>query len=121
MKRSNTAAHRLLVAGMAASLALCIGDAAAQARGPMLYFNHCMQCHGAEVHWRDHRLATDWRSLKAQVRRWQSVSSLNWSEEDVDYVTRYLNTRYYDFSPPSAAGPVVPVEVAPRRAKMPAH
>jgi len=126
MKWTDTAAaHRWRVAAMAAGLALCIGDAAAQARGPLLYFNHCMACHGAEVHWRDHRLATDWKSLKAQVRRWQSASSLGWNEEDIDYVTSYLNTRYYDFVPagaaPGAPRTVVPVEVAPRRATVPAH
>jgi hypothetical protein len=70
-------------------------------------------------------MAADWKTLKAQVRRWQSVSSLGWNEEDIDYVTRYLNTRYYDFVPqgtaPGAARAVLPVEVAPGRATVRAH
>lgn len=86
-----------------ALLVLMLGGttAGAQARGYMLYNQYCVECHTEQVHWRDQRLATDWKSLSAQVRRWQAVAQLNWSEDDVQYVTRYLNTRYYDFLPPT--------------------
>lgn len=90
--------------------ALACGAASAQARGYMLYNQHCVECHTAQVHWRDGRLATDWKSLNAQVRRWQLVAHLNWSEEDIQNVTRYLNTRYYDFWPPTEIT-TVPVTV----------
>lgn len=63
----------------------------AQARGELLYSNHCGACHTAQMHWRAARAATDWSSLVAQVRRWQGVASLGWSDDDVDDVARYLN------------------------------
>jgi mono/diheme cytochrome c family protein len=96
-------------------LSLTGAPALAQARGYMLYSQHCIACHTEQVHWRDGRLARDWTSLNLQVRRWQSVASLNWDEEDIQNVTRYLNTRYYDFWPPTELT-AVPVTVprAPR-------
>ena len=49
------------------------------------------------MHWRDQRLATDWASLRAQVRRWQEVGKLGWSDDDIREVVRYLNDRIYRF------------------------
>lgn len=40
-----------------------------ESRGELLYATHCNACHSAEVHWRKLKLATDWDSLVAQVRR----------------------------------------------------
>lgn len=68
-----------------------------EARGELLYAAHCIACHTSEVHWREQKLAADWRSLKAQVRRWQANIGLTWSEEEITDVTRYLNAAYYDF------------------------
>ena len=69
-------------------------------RGEMLYTTHCVACHNARVHWRDKRLVTDWNSLRAQVRRWQGVQELKWSEADITEVARYLNTFYYEYPAP---------------------
>ena len=66
-------------------------------RGELLYSTHCNACHASKIHWREKKLATDWRSLKAQVRRWQANTGLGWSEEEVTDVTRYLNAAYYHF------------------------
>ena len=77
-----------------AALAL-IAPAQAQTRGELLYTTHCVACHSAQVHWRDKKLVTDWTSLKAQVQRWQQVSSLGWSSADVVEVARYLNDTVY--------------------------
>ena len=95
-----TSAIALLTALLALS-----GTAGAQStpeptRGELLYSTHCVACHNARVHWRDQRLAKDWTSLRAQVRRWQGIQKLRWSEEDISEVARYLNTFYYDFPPP---------------------
>jgi mono/diheme cytochrome c family protein len=68
-----------------------------RSRGEMLYSTHCIACHTTHVHWRDQRLATDWASLNRQVRRWQSNTSLNWNEEDIEAVSGYLNALYYHF------------------------
>lgn len=67
------------------------------ARGKLLYATHCVACHSAEIHWRDRKLATDWNSLKAQVRRWQGVMGLGWRDDDITLVARYLNTLYYHY------------------------
>lgn len=66
-------------------------------RGEMLYATHCIACHTTQVHWRENRLARDWDSLAAQVRRWQANEGLHWNDGDVRAVTRYLNGRYYHF------------------------
>ena len=73
-------------------------------RGELLYATHCVGCHDTEVHWRDRRLAKDWASLQAQVRRWQANASLRWSDDEIRDVTRYLNGRYYHFTPPTRQG-----------------
>jgi len=68
-------------------------------RGALLYDNHCIACHNTQMHWRDRKLVTDWPSLRAEVRRWQSAAQLNWSAEDVDDVARHLNEVFYRFPP----------------------
>jgi mono/diheme cytochrome c family protein len=66
-------------------------------RGELLYSTHCIACHTSQVHWRDKRLATDWKSLVEQVRRWQGNTGLQWSGEDINSVAHYLNSLYYRF------------------------
>jgi mono/diheme cytochrome c family protein len=86
------------LAGAGSAIALVIAPPAqAQSRGELLYATHCIACHSSQMHWRDKRLATDWASLKAQVRRWQGAAMLGWSEEDIVEVTRYLNGTLYRF------------------------
>jgi mono/diheme cytochrome c family protein len=71
-----------------------------EGRGEMLYQNHCIACHTTQVHWRDQRLAKDWPSLRAQIRRWERNTGLTWSDEDVESVGQYLNQLYYQFPDP---------------------
>jgi len=66
-------------------------------RGELLYTTHCIACHSTQMHWRDKRLAVDWESLKAQVRRWQGNARLDWTEDDITDVTLYLNTSIYRY------------------------
>jgi mono/diheme cytochrome c family protein len=73
----------------------------AESRGELLYSTHCIACHTTQKHWRDNRVATDWNSLKALVRRWQAEALLGWSEEDILAVTRHLNESFYRFSGPA--------------------
>jgi mono/diheme cytochrome c family protein len=69
----------------------------AMTRGKLLYTTHCIACHSTQMHWRDERRATDWNSLKAQVRRWQATAQLGWSESDIAEVARHLNDTIYRF------------------------
>jgi len=69
-------------------------------RGELLYSTNCIACHSAQVHWRDKKLATDWTSLQSEVRRWQGVLGLGWSNGDIAEVARYLNALYYRYPAP---------------------
>ena len=92
--------HRV-VALLATGGLLCTA-VMAQNRGQLLYETHCIACHSAQMHWRDKRLAQDWGSLRGEVQRWQANAALNWTEEDVTDVSRYLNQHYYRFSEPAS-------------------
>lgn len=66
-------------------------------RGELLYTTHCISCHTTQMHWRDDKQATDWESIKAQVRRWQAITGLAWSDADITEVSRYLNDTIYRY------------------------
>jgi cytochrome c5 len=92
------------IAAVALLVAAAQGPVHAQApgaRGALLYENHCSACHTTQMHWRDKRVAADWASLRALVRRWQGAAQLNWSDEEIDEVARYLNGRFYRFDEPA--------------------
>lgn len=81
-------------------LIACAAGAHAQAspsRGQLLYTTHCIECHTTQMHWRDRRQARDWDTLRTWVRHWQGESRLQWTDEDVDAVARYLNDTVYHF------------------------
>ena len=86
-----------------AVLAPAHAQTAAPSRGQLLYGTHCVECHTTQMHWRAQRLARDWDSLKGQVRRFQGIARLQWSEEDIDAVARHLNETIYRFPQSQAA------------------
>ena len=86
---------------LVATLVSSGGAAAAASRGELLYTTHCIACHTQQMHWRDARRASDWASLKEQVRRWQNEAQLRWSDDDVTEVARYLNETIYRFPLPA--------------------
>lgn len=104
MTAKGRSGKRLLPILSLASICACAGlqDAAAAdiARGELLYGTHCVACHTTQMHWRDQRLAKDWKSLNAQVRRWQDAVQLNWDDEDIASTASYLNRLYYQFPEP---------------------
>jgi mono/diheme cytochrome c family protein len=86
--------------GVLVGLALTGASAAAQpaadvSRGQLLYDTHCLACHSEKLHWRDGRLVKDWPTLKDQVRRFQAVANLAWSDADIAEVASYLNRSIY--------------------------
>ena len=91
-----SAAFQLAVTVVLSAVA-AMSPARAESRGELLYSTHCITCHTSQMHWRDNRVATDWSSLKAQVRRWQGAASLAWTESDILDVARYLNESIYRF------------------------
>ena len=97
-------AMAMLAAAVAAAASFAMAQAqpgSAASRGELLYATHCMACHTTQVHWRQKKLATDWASLNAQVRRWAENAGLGWSDEDLVDVARYLNATQYRFPMPS--------------------
>ncbi|MEP6792549.1 MAG: cytochrome c [Ramlibacter sp.] len=94
--------HRALVLaallGMGAMAHAQLLTAPSPTRGQLLYNTHCIACHTTQMHWRDDRQATDWDSLKVQVRRWQGNAGLAWTDEDITDVARHLNNTIYKFS-----------------------
>lgn len=99
-------AFKAILRATLAFLALTAGTFAhaqtgSEDRGALLYDTHCIACHTTEAHWRDKRLATNWRTLLEQVRIWQANANLGWSEGDIEAASVYLNRRYYRFPPPA--------------------
>jgi len=68
-----------------------------EARGQLLYSTHCNACHFSQIHWREQKLVVDWNSLVEQVRRWQYISGLSWSEDEINDVARHLDKLYYGY------------------------
>lgn len=97
--------HALLSRAALYWMLACAAAAHAQAapppsRGQLLYSTHCIECHNTQMHWRTHKQARDWDSLKAQVRRWQATADLGWTETDITDVARHLNETIYKFPQP---------------------
>ena len=85
----------------------------------MLYQTYCVACHTKQIHWRERKLAADWSSLREQVSRWQANAGLQWTDDQIDEVARYLNASIYHFSEPrqrAEKGDRAIVEFAARRA-----
>ncbi|MEO8079563.1 MAG: hypothetical protein ABI641_03470 [Caldimonas sp.] len=101
------------VAGTLLGVAVVATPAIAQNRGELLYATHCGGCHTAHMHWRAGRAVTDWKSLRAEVHKWQFAASLAWSEDDVLDVARYLNDSIYHFVDTTATAARTPPAVRP--------
>jgi len=94
----------LKLAGLAAALAGVMAfmvtlRAVEFDRGEALYENHCSSCHDPQTHVAgEARHVATLADLRARVAAWSVHSGLNWSAEDVDDVTDYLNRRFYRFT-----------------------
>lgn len=77
------------------------GVVSAQTPVQTMHDTYCIMCHDTRVYTRDKRIARDYEGLRAEVNRWQSNMSLNWSGDEVDTVATWLAKRYYGFDCPS--------------------
>ncbi len=87
----------LTLALAAVSQAATAQATATPTRGQLLYETHCVACHDKQVFWRQARKANNWKALVAQVRHWQSVEKLRWTEDDITQVARHLNDTIYRY------------------------
>jgi hypothetical protein len=52
--------------------------------------------HDSVAYKRDKKVAATYEEVRAQVVRWQTNTSLRWSDEDIDNVAAYLAKTYYN-------------------------
>ncbi len=64
-------------------------------RGQALYEHHCMSCHESWAHTREGRHVRTISELRARTEAWSIHSRLDWSAEEVNDVTDYLNRTFY--------------------------
>jgi len=57
-----------------------------------------------QAYWQGMGQASDWESLKAQVRRWRQVTAPGCSESEVEQVARHLNRAVFRFEMPTGDG-----------------
>lgn len=70
-------------------------------RGRALHDTHCEMCHDSVAYRRENKVAKTYEEVRAQVSRWQTNTSLRWSDEDIENVTSYLVKTYYNTPCPS--------------------
>ena len=63
MLRKSILAALFVLSGNSADAEVKLPD---PTRGELLYSTHCIACHNAELHWRNRKLATDWKSLQSE-------------------------------------------------------
>lgn len=86
----------LLLFGVAAA-----EDAQVEAQvGHALYQENCLGCHKDEVMTRADRRVKNLTQLDSQVRLCDSNLNLQWMDDDIEAVAKYLNTHFYKFPTP---------------------
>ncbi|MGB5202404.1 MAG: cytochrome c [Sedimenticolaceae bacterium] len=68
-------------------------------RARALYENHCRSCHESWAHTRDGRVVDSLDELRMRVASWSLHTGLDWTAEEIDAVTRYLDRRFYGLKP----------------------
>jgi mono/diheme cytochrome c family protein len=98
--RSLRARDGLRRAAVAVTLWLVCAPAPAQDFDPgrALYEHHCASCHADWVHTREARKVTTLHELRARVAAWSVHAGLQWTTDEVDEVTRYINRRFYQLT-----------------------
>lgn len=66
-------------------------------QGKALYDANCTRCHGTDVMTRSDRRVQNMQQLDAQVRRCEQNLNLQWFDDDIENVTRYVNEHFYKF------------------------
>ena len=80
---------------LAVAAAAAAGAAPDIERGRSLYENHCIGCHGRQVHGRPGRAPPTPAELRQIVVRWEGAEGLQWSEDESADVTAYLQRVVY--------------------------
>jgi hypothetical protein len=65
--------------------------------GEALYKANCLGCHKDEVMTRAERRVKDIAQLDSQVRLCDANLNLQWMDDDIEAVAKYLNLHFYHF------------------------
>ncbi|MFM9881664.1 MAG: c-type cytochrome [Burkholderiales bacterium] len=97
--------HTMLAGILIATVATCASAQSPIAqRGRQLYETNCTLCHQQSVHSRTNRVARSMNDIREYVKKWSGTAKLNWTSEDIDEVSLYLNERFYRFVSPYEKG-----------------
>ena len=72
-------------------------DADMIAHGKQLHDQYCVKCHTDQVYTRSNHFVKSLDALHKQVERCKNNIGLQWFDDDVDAVVKYLNAQYYKF------------------------
>ncbi len=72
-------------------------NAADPNRGRALYETRCIDCHDVSVHGRTNRAAKNYDEIRSWTKRWNNTLGGLWDSEDIEDVSIYLNSRYYQY------------------------
>lgn len=67
-------------------------------RGKALLANHCLACHDTSMYLREQRKVKSVQGLRDWIAYWQRELKLEWTQQEIEDVTFYLNDAYYHFS-----------------------
>ena len=88
---------RLIISLLFSTVMVSTAHAADEESAKELYDNHCTKCHNSDVMTRNDRRVQNFQQLHAQVRRCELNLGLQWFEDDIDSMAKYLNTHFYRF------------------------
>ena len=74
-----------------------ITNAADLARGKLIYETACNECHTKSVSQRPNRKAKSISDIRHSVVQWEKYKGYQWSSEEIEDVTRYLNDHFYKY------------------------
>lgn len=73
------------------------GQAQNYDRGRQLYENHCQACHSSLLHSPVKGQLKSFKELEARVASWSVHAAKDWSADEVDDVSYYLDRTFYHF------------------------
>lgn len=85
------------LAAMGLTLAPSPGWSEDYERGRQLYENHCQACHSSLLHSPLKGRIKSFRELQSQVSSWSTHAAKDWSVEEVNDVSYYLDRTFYHF------------------------
>jgi mono/diheme cytochrome c family protein len=90
---------RWMAAGTAFALVFGVDSATAVdlVRGKALHDEFCLTCHNSHLYGRANRRMRNRETLRNQVKKCSDEIGEEWTEQQIDDVTAYLNDSFYRF------------------------